>query len=142
MKKKRQPGQKVLFCPGCQTRDKNAPLFLFFLSRTGVPSWETGTTGVSQPGQINIFVVVTLLENKAWIHPCARDATLKIMLLSGYKLRKTDIIWLECFFFHYYKNIDLSRLGNPCCPGFPTGNASPGQKGVPFYPGSGNQDKR
>ena len=30
----------------------------------------------------------------------------------------------------------------PCCPSFPTGNASPGQKGVPFCPGSGNRDKR
>ena len=30
------------------------------LSRTGVPGWETGTTGVSQPGQINVFVVVIL----------------------------------------------------------------------------------
>ena len=30
------------------------------LSGTGVPGWETGTTGVSQPGQINVFVVVTL----------------------------------------------------------------------------------
>ena len=30
---------------------------------------------------------------------------------------------------HYYKNVDLSRLGNRCCPGFPTGNACPGQKG-------------
>ena len=28
------------------------------LSRTGVPGWETGTTGVSQPEQINVFVVV------------------------------------------------------------------------------------
>ena len=27
-------------------------------SRTGVPGWETGTTAVSQPGQINVFVVV------------------------------------------------------------------------------------
>src|SRR6185312_4579319 len=36
---------------------------------------------------------------------------------------------------HYYKNVDLSRLGNPCCPGFPTGNASPGQKGCPIVPG-------
>ena len=43
---------------------------------------------------------------------------------------------------HYYKNVDLSRLGNRCCPGFPTGNASPGQKGVPFCPGSGNRDRR
>ena len=31
------------------------------LSRTGVPGWETGTTGVSQPGQINVFVVVVPL---------------------------------------------------------------------------------
>ena len=31
---------------------------------------------------------------------------------------------------HYYRNANLSRLGNPCCPGFPTGNARPGQKGV------------
>ena len=36
---------------------------------------------------------------------------------------------------HYYKNVDLSRLGNRCCPGFPTGNTSPGQKGCPFVPG-------
>ena len=43
---------------------------------------------------------------------------------------------------HYYKNVDLSWLGNPCCPGFPTRNASSGQKGVPFCPGSGNRDKR
>ena len=31
------------------------------LSRTGVLGWEIGTTGVSQPGQINIFVVVVIL---------------------------------------------------------------------------------
>ena len=49
--------------------------------------------------------------------------------------------WFFFFFFlfpfllHYYKNVDLSQLGNPCCPGFPTGNASPGQKGCPFVPG-------
>ena len=43
---------------------------------------------------------------------------------------------------HYYRSADLSRLGNLCCPGFPTGNARPGQKGVPFCPGSGNRDKR
>ena len=36
-------------------------------------------------------------------------------------------------FNHYYTNVDLSRLGNFCCPGFPTGNARLGQKGVPFY---------
>ena len=36
----------------------------------------------------------------------------------------------------------LSRLENPFCPGFPTGNARPGQMGVPFCPGSGNRDKK
>ena len=36
------------------TGTKGHPL----LSRTGVPCWETGTTAVSQPGQINVFVVV------------------------------------------------------------------------------------
>ena len=36
---------------------------------------------------------------------------------------------------HYYRNTNLSRLGNLCCPGFPTGNARPGQKGGPFVPG-------
>ena len=32
---------------------------------------------------------------------------------------------------HYYRKANLSRLGNPCCPGFPTGNARPGQKVLP-----------
>ena len=45
---------QVAFCPGCQTRDKKTPL----LSRLGVPGWETGTTEVSQPGQISVSVVV------------------------------------------------------------------------------------
>ena len=44
-----QPGQKGAFCPSCKTREKRAP---------GVPGWETGTTGVSQPRQINVFVAV------------------------------------------------------------------------------------
>ena len=52
-------------------------------------------------------------------------------------LRRLTIAWarIHAIFIllygeiHYYKNVDLSRLGNPCCPGFPTGNASPGQKG-------------
>ena len=44
---------------------------------------------------------------------------------------------------HYYRNADLSWLGNLCCPGFPTGNARPGQKGAPhFVPvGVTNRDK-
>jgi len=34
------------------------------LSRTGVPGWETGTTAVSQPGQINVFAVVSPIPPK------------------------------------------------------------------------------
>ena len=58
---------------------------------------------------------------------------------------------LNKFSAYYYKNVDLSLLENPCCPGFPTGNASPGQKvqpaptwlAHPFVPvGVTNQDKR
>ena len=64
-----QPGQKVLFCPGCHTRDKRAPL----LSRTGVPGWETGTTAVSQPGQINVFVVVRAIRTPAHVTHGATD---------------------------------------------------------------------
>ena len=45
------------------------------------------------------------------------------------------LIITEVSNIHYYKNVNLSRLGNSCCPGFPTGNASPGQKGCPFVPG-------
>ena len=64
MKKKgHQPGQKgapatwalaAPFVPVARPGTKGRPL----LSQTGVPGWETGTTGVSQPGQINVFVVV------------------------------------------------------------------------------------
>ena len=42
------------FVPVAISGTKGHPL----LSRTGVPGWETGTTAVSQPGQINVFVVV------------------------------------------------------------------------------------
>ena len=74
------------------------------------------------------------------------------MSTVNYKGRLTDIVeqrvtyWLMgCFravAAPLLKNVDSSRLENPCCPGFPTGNASPGQKGVSFCPGSGNRDKR
>ena len=43
------------FVPVARPGTKGHPL----LSLTGVPGWETGTTGISQPGQINVFVVVT-----------------------------------------------------------------------------------
>ena len=42
------------FVPVARPGTKGHPL----LSRTGVSGWETGTTAVSQPGQINVFVVV------------------------------------------------------------------------------------
>ena len=42
------------FVPVATPGTKGHPL----LSRIGVPGWETGTTAVSQPGQINVFVVV------------------------------------------------------------------------------------
>ena len=48
MKKKRP------FVPVATPGTKGHPL----LSRTGVPGQETGKTAVSQPGQINVFVVV------------------------------------------------------------------------------------
>ena len=38
------------FCPGCQ-------------SRPGGPGWKTGTTGVSQPKQISVSVVVNVLKD-------------------------------------------------------------------------------
>ena len=47
--------KRVLFVPVARPGTKGHPL----LSRTGVPGWETGTTAVSQPGQINVFVVVS-----------------------------------------------------------------------------------
>ena len=46
--------KRVLFVPVARPGTKEHPL----LSRPGVPGWETGTTRVSQPGQISISVVV------------------------------------------------------------------------------------
>ena len=47
--------KRFSFIPVARPGTKGHPL----LSRTGVPGWEIGTTGVSQPGQINVFVVVS-----------------------------------------------------------------------------------
>ena len=46
--------KRVFFVPVVRPGTKGHPL----LSRTGVPGWETGTTAVFQPEQINVFVVV------------------------------------------------------------------------------------
>ena len=49
-------GKRSSFVPVARPGTKGHPL----LSRTGVLGWETGTTAVSQPGQINVFVVVII----------------------------------------------------------------------------------
>ena len=41
-----------------------------------------------------------------------------------------------------YRNANLSRLGNPFYPDFPTGTARPGQKRGPFVPGMATGTKR
>ena len=90
-----QPGQKVIFCPGCQTRDKRAPL----LSRTGVPSWETGTTGVSQPGQINVFVVVNLLYHASIcvspLYPFVTSRDIQV-IYSCISIHAVQFFFLNC----------------------------------------------
>ena len=65
--KKCAPATWALAAPfvpvGVTNRDKRSSFVPVatppLLSRTGVPGWETGTTAVSQPGQINVFVVVS-----------------------------------------------------------------------------------
>ena len=54
LRKEKHEKKKRPFVPVATPGTKGHPL----LSRTGVPGWETGTTAVSQPGQINVFVVV------------------------------------------------------------------------------------
>ena len=71
---------------------------------------------------------------------------------SGARSLKRGRGWIrqsKILTYHYYRNANLSRLENPCCPGFPTGNARPGQKWGPFVPGlatgtkdAANRDKR
>ena len=59
------------------------------LSRTGVPGWETGTTGVSQPGQINVFVVV--------VHVCFALRSLdRWRMLYAYPIQNVGY-WSEQF---------------------------------------------
>jgi len=56
------PGRpKVLTSPGCQTGTKGPPLVPDWRSRLGNRNnmgFSTGTTWVSQPGQINVSIVV------------------------------------------------------------------------------------
>ena len=48
--------KRVYFVPVTRLGTKE----FLFLSRHGVPGWETGTKKVSQPGQIKVSVVVNL----------------------------------------------------------------------------------
>ena len=54
--------KRVLFVPVARPGTKGHPL----LSRPGVSGWETGTTEVSQPGQISVSVVVGVI----WCMSC------------------------------------------------------------------------
>ena len=65
---------------------KGTPL----LSRTGVPGWETGTTAVSQPGQINVFVVV-LTPKTVEALICLQDWTRASGTLSFQSLALHDL---------------------------------------------------
>ena len=60
LRKEKHEKKKRPFVPVATPGTKGHPL----LSRTGVPGWETGTTAVSQPGQINIFVVVVICKEE------------------------------------------------------------------------------
>ena len=68
LRKEKHEKKKRPFVPVATPGTKGHPL----LSRTGVPGWETETTAVSQPGQINVFVVVMADDVKIQIeeeHP-------------------------------------------------------------------------
>ena len=99
-----QLGQKVAFCPGCQTRDKR----ISFCPGLAFPVGKPGQQGFPNWGKLVCSSVSELL--KAHHHRLAAA--------------RPDLP------FHYYRKANLSRLENPCCPGFPTGNARPGQGGV------------
>ena len=97
------------FVPVARPGTKRHPL----LSRTGVPGWETETTGVSQPGQINVFVVV--------VHVCFALRSLDRWRMlydypiqnGGYWSEQFQVFlsctpWLE--FGDFYASICFSKL--------------------------------
>ena len=72
------------------------------------------------------YTLLVLLTRKPW---------LIYVLVNFFFFQRIHDIQLSRI-HHYYRKANLSRLGNLCCPGFPTGNARPGQKGGgPFVPG-------
>ena len=70
------------------------------------------------------YTLLVLLTRKPW---------LIYLLVNFFFFQHIHDIQLSRI-HHYYSKANLSRLGNLCCPGFPTGNARPGQKRGPFVP--------
>ena len=71
------------------------------------------------------YTLLVLLTRKPW---------LIYLLVTFFFFQRIHDIQLSRI-HHYYRKANLSRLGNLCCPDFPTENARPGQKGDPFVPG-------
>ena len=71
------------------------------------------------------YTLLVLLTRKPW---------LIYLLVKFFFFQRIHDIQLSRI-HHYYRKANLSRLGNLCCPDFPTENARPGQKGDPFVPG-------
>src|SRR6185295_16173228 len=93
MKKKRH------FVPVARPGTKGHPL----LSWTGVPGWETGTTAVSQPGQINVFVVVST-RMAASLYKVRRVHTTQTSILKQYMLvfERTQYMLVSPVEFWYF----------------------------------------
>ena len=92
--------KRSYFVPVTRPGTKGHPL----LSRTGVPGWETGTTWVSQQGQINIFVVVL---------QCAVAFLLRKDVLSPFQIIGCLTFWPQFWplvSFNYLCKISLILL--------------------------------
>ena len=101
-------------------------------------SWRVGHIYLPEPFDLAIFFFVSTVVSirSPFFHiygVIAVAAQHPIKICSIQTLKELSKKLLR--HYHYYRNANLSRLGNPCCPGFPTGNARPGQRGGPFVPG-------
>ena len=109
--------KKETFCPGCHNRDKRAPPF--------VPDWRSRLGNRDNSG----FPTGTNHRFCSSVH---------YYLCVIFKLVSPN----SCMKIHYYKNVDLSRLGTPVVLVSQPGTPVRDKKGVPFCPGCGNRDKR
>ena len=101
-------------------------------------SWRVGHIYLPEPFDLAIFFFVSTVVSirSPFFHiygVIAVAAQHPIKICSIQTLKELSKKLLR--HYHYYRNTNLSRLGNPCFPGFPTGNARPGQKRGPFVPG-------